>query len=314
MTAPPVARTPTGPAAAEPDAMAVGYYGLPLVKPPVWQWQIGLYFFVGGIAGMSGVLALAMLLGGRGPAAMLAPLAIAVVGAAISAVLLIMDLGRPRRFLYMLRVCKLQSPMSVGVWVLTLFGGAVTPALACAWLQQRSLRYGDGVSLWQIGIDVLVPLGALSGAVVGTYTGVLIGSTVIPAWHSHRRLLPLHFGVDALGSAAAVLELLGAAPAPLAAIGWIAAGSMTAIAIYSEVVRVGAVDRALRQGSGGALLRAGHLLAALALAARAIGWPAAAAALFLGGSLLGRYGWLAAGRASALDPEATLAEQRARRA
>src|SRR4026207_2597204 len=36
-----------------------GYYGEPVVKPPVWTWEIPLYFFFGGIAGMSAVIALA---------------------------------------------------------------------------------------------------------------------------------------------------------------------------------------------------------------------------------------------------------------
>src|SRR5712672_2770950 len=36
-----------------------GYYGQAVVKPPVWTWQVPLYFFMGGIAGMSAVIALA---------------------------------------------------------------------------------------------------------------------------------------------------------------------------------------------------------------------------------------------------------------
>lgn len=286
-------------------ASSPGYYGQPLLKPPVWKWEISLYFFVGGIAGMSGVLALAMLLAGGDAAQLAWPLLIAVVCAIVSAVLLIKDLGRPRRFLYMLRVFKWRSPMSVGVWVLSGFGATATLALLLAWWEQAAPS-----TMLQLGIDVFVPLTALLGAVVGTYTGVLIGATTVPAWHSHRRLLPLHFGVDALGSAAALLELLGQAPQRLAAIGWLAASAMTAIGIYSEFDRRGAVDRALRHGRGGWLLRGGHLAAPLALLARALGVPPLAAALFLLGSLLSRFGWIEAGRSSALDPEATLAEQR----
>src|ERR1700757_5434360 len=36
-----------------------GYYGQAVVKPPVWTWEVPLYFFFGGIAGMSAVIALA---------------------------------------------------------------------------------------------------------------------------------------------------------------------------------------------------------------------------------------------------------------
>ena len=34
-----------------------GYYGQPVVKPPVWTWEIPIYFFMGGMAGMSSVIA-----------------------------------------------------------------------------------------------------------------------------------------------------------------------------------------------------------------------------------------------------------------
>src|ERR1700723_2077507 len=34
-----------------------GYYGLPLLKPPTWTWEVPLYFFLGGIAGVSAVIA-----------------------------------------------------------------------------------------------------------------------------------------------------------------------------------------------------------------------------------------------------------------
>ena len=39
-----------------------GYYGQPVVRPPVWTWEIPIYFFVGGLGGMSAVIALGALL------------------------------------------------------------------------------------------------------------------------------------------------------------------------------------------------------------------------------------------------------------
>ena len=39
---------------AHATATAEGYYGRPALKPPVWTWEVPLYFFVGGIAGTSG--------------------------------------------------------------------------------------------------------------------------------------------------------------------------------------------------------------------------------------------------------------------
>ena len=41
------------------DSGAPGYYGRPIVKPPVWTWEIPLYFFFGGLAGMAAAIALA---------------------------------------------------------------------------------------------------------------------------------------------------------------------------------------------------------------------------------------------------------------
>jgi hypothetical protein len=33
-----------------------GYYGLPMLKPPVWTWEVPAYFFVGGAAGAAAVI------------------------------------------------------------------------------------------------------------------------------------------------------------------------------------------------------------------------------------------------------------------
>ncbi len=110
-----------------------GYYGRPIVKPPVWTWEIPLYFFSGGLAGMAAAIALAAHV--AGPPEATASLARAALwlaflgGAVVSPILLVLDLGRPRRFLHMLRVFKWRSPMSVGAWILFLFGGAVAVAL-----------------------------------------------------------------------------------------------------------------------------------------------------------------------------------------
>ena len=101
-------------------ASGVSYHGNPVLKPPTWTWQVPLYFFVGGVAGISAVIALvAHLFGNAG--VVRAGLWIGFLGALVSAPLLIADLGRPARFLNMLRVFKWRSAMSVGAWTLTLF-------------------------------------------------------------------------------------------------------------------------------------------------------------------------------------------------
>src|SRR5438034_6071225 len=105
-----------------------GYYGEPVVRPPVWTWEIPVYFFVGGVSGMAAVIALVGFIFHRSDLARTA-MRLAAIGAILSPILLIMDLGRPRLFLNMLRVFKYQSPMSVGAWILFVFGGCAAPGL-----------------------------------------------------------------------------------------------------------------------------------------------------------------------------------------
>ena len=94
--------------------MAGGYYGQPLLKPPVWTWEVPAYFFVGGVAGIAAVIAAVGALAGGEASLVRDARWMAVVGGLISPVLLVSDLGRPSRFLYMMRVFKTQSPMSMG--------------------------------------------------------------------------------------------------------------------------------------------------------------------------------------------------------
>jgi hypothetical protein len=301
-----------------------GYHGRPVIKPPVWTWEVPVYFFVGGVAGMGGVIALAALLfthpKSEIPASVVAGLVgegadalrrasawLACIGAAVSGGLLIRDLGRPHRFLYMLRVFKLRSPMSVGAWVLACFG-AFASALALA-LQWPELVTAVGLpSTAAFGVQICLAMAsAVFGTLLATYTGVLIGATVVPAWHSHHRTLPLHFGVAGLGSAAALLELLGFRLPALAAIGVAAAGIETCIGGWIELHRKGAADRALRSGVSGWLLRISGVLAGPASLLLRLGDATDYAAVsFVLGALLSRFGWIEAGRASARDPRSVL--------
>ncbi len=284
-----------------------GYYGMPVVKPPVWTWEVPLYFFVGGLSGMSAVIGAASLALDDDEELARAALWIAAAGTPVSTGLLIADLGRPARFLNMLRVFKWRSPMSVGAWVLVAFGACVVPAAALAEPRLKALPRGAPASLRRAALAATATGSAGLGAVLATYTGVLIGATAIPAWLTHRRLLPVHFGTAGLGSAAALLELLGLGRPALHALGFLTAAAETGVAAATEVARKGAADRAVREGRSGTLLRAAGLLAGpVALGLRAFGFRRLAGASFLAGALASRYGWMEAGRASGKDPDATL--------
>src|SRR3954453_4662972 len=103
--------------------MTTSYYGKPVIKEPVWTPEIPAYFFTGGLGGASAGLALAAELAGGDVLARRA-WAVSLGALGVSPALLISDLGRPARFLNMLRVFKVTSPMSVGTWILSGAGTA----------------------------------------------------------------------------------------------------------------------------------------------------------------------------------------------
>ncbi len=294
-----------GPIPAQP-----GYYSEPVVRPPVWTWEISAYFFIGGCGGMAAVIGAAALAFGH-PEVTRAALWIAFVTAVLSPVLLILDLGRPLLFFNMLRVFKYKSPMSVGSWIVSLFGiNAGAGALAFE-LWHRHLLPGAVGSL-VAGLAILLVIGsAFWGMFLATYTGVLISVSTIPVWFLHRVYLPIHFGTAGLGSAAGLLELLGFRIAPLYALSLAAAAIETILWIVLETRKHGAADRALHEGRSGAIIRTSEfLIGPLALLFRALGVVPAAALSFLLGALLSRFGWMEAGRVCGRDPEAIFAAQR----
>ena len=287
-----------------------GYYGEPVVRPPVWTWEIPIYFFVGGLGGMSAVIALAALLFHHFDVAR-AAMWVAAVAVVLSSLLLILDLGRPHLFVNMLRVFKPQSAMSMGAWILTAFGGCVVPGLIGLELTAAHAFSGAFNDVLHTATGILIFSSAIFGTLLATYTGVLIGATAIPAWFLHRVFLPIHFGTAGLGSAAGVLELLGYRIAPLNAIGFFAAGVETALLIWLAFNKHGAADRAIHEHGSGWLIRIGEILnGPLALVLRLFGIIPLAAISFLLGALISRIGWIAVGKVSGRDPEAVFASQR----
>ena len=120
---------------------------------------------------------------------------VAAVGAiGLSAVALVADLGRPERFLNMLRVVKPTSPMSVGSWLISAFGGASAAAAACA-VTGGLPKTGAAATAGA----------ALVGPAICTYTAALICDTAVPAWHEAHREMPYLFA----GSAASAAGGLG---------------------------------------------------------------------------------------------------------
>jgi len=274
------------------------YYDVPLLKPPVWTWEVPLYFFVGGAAGAAAVIGgIAEWTGTEGTLARDAKW-IAAAGGPLSAALLTADLGRPERFINMLRVFKPQSAMSMASWTLTAFSASSTAALAPA----LAPAIGDLPALRTVGTVACASSAAL-GAGMLTYTGVLIGATAIPVWNENVRLLPVHFAASGMASAAAILTLMGHDEPALNDLAMGAAAVETLIGAAIETRHERALAP-LRDGASGWIIRAGGVLSGpvpllLRAATRRRSWRAAASVAALAGSLLTRLGWIAAGRTSA---------------
>jgi formate-dependent nitrite reductase membrane component NrfD len=282
------------------------YYGEPVIAKPVWTPEIPTYFFVGGLTGASAPLTLIASLRGNDVLARRAA-AIALAGSIASPALLISDLGRPERFLNMLRMLKVTSPMSVGSWILSAFGPAA--ALSAG----REL-----LGLWPRGGRAAQVAATLLGPALSTYTGALIAQTAVPAWHEARRELPFLFAAGSLASAGSLALLVTpsehAAPARRMALAG-AIGELLAVRAMER--RLGDLNAAYRRGAVGALARASKLLTgagAAAVAARhgPAALAAAGGAAILAGALLERWTVFRAGFAAAEDPRFVTGPQRER--
>ncbi len=285
---------------------STGYYGLPLLKQPPWTWQIPLYFFAGGAAGSAAVIGAAARWVGADRELARDCRYIAAAGSAASTALLISDLGRPERFLSMMRVFKLKSPMSVGAWTLAVFG-TFSAASAFAEMLYRRSRF----SPFAVLADLTEGISALSGLPFSNYTGVLIGATVIPVWNENVATLPLHFGMSGLNSAVAILELSGHNHRALNLLGLGASVVETAEGVHLETTNKPAIEP-LKRGSSGLITRIGGVLSGpiplvLRLSAAVAGKGTArklrkaAAVSSIVGSLLTRIAWVHAGHVSAKD-------------
>jgi hypothetical protein len=287
------------------------YYGLPALKPPVWTWEVPLYFFLGGVTGMSACLALAAEIFHREASLIRALLWMALIGSAICPALLIADLGRPLRFLNMLRVFKPQSTMSMGAWILVAFSNCAFVAVLANELFLHG--YTNPVFLWLRRAGELA--GAITGLLLASYTGVLLGATAIPIWVRHRHLLPGHFLTSGLGASSAILELLGFLTPTTQWLGIAASAIETTLGTYFELPKRRGTEPLHHGQSGVAFRLAGPLEGPIALVVRLV-WGAspagryAAAISFLLGSLLTRYAWIWAGRASAKDTKTLFEMQR----
>jgi formate-dependent nitrite reductase membrane component NrfD len=283
-----------------------GYYQQPLLKEPQWTPLVPLYFFVGGATGSLGVIgSLADLLGGEKTMARKARW-MAMGGASLSGLLLIVDLGRPSRFLHMLRVFKPQSAMSMGSWILSGFSASAALSSFADLIEIESGSGGFASFLRGLGRTGSI----LFGMPFHNYTGVLIAASVIPVWNNRIHSLPREFGMSGLQSAVSLLELTGETDsAALNVIGFVSAAFEAWEGIDLLRTNHAALKPAKRGLSGLLVQVAGALSGPLPIALRIASLFARdnrrlrqlAAIAGIAGSLLMRYGWVHAGTVSARD-------------
>jgi formate-dependent nitrite reductase membrane component NrfD len=290
-----------------PSAEFASYYGKPILNAPVWRApDIPGYLFLGGLAGGSSLLAAGAQLTGR-PALTRVTKTAAFGAACLSLAGLVHDLGRPARFLNMLRVFKVTSPMSVGSWLLSGYVPAAGTAAACA-LTGRLPRVGAAATA---GAALLAPG-------LATYTAALITDTAVPAWHEGHLEMPFVFA----GSAAMAAGGFGLLAAPLAESGparnlalFGAGGEAAAFELMTR--RAGLAAEPYRSGRAGAYIRAGQALAVLGMGGALLGMRSRAIGAMSGAALLAasaatRWGIFHAGLQSARDPKYTVVPQRDR--
>ncbi|MFN2589893.1 MAG: NrfD/PsrC family molybdoenzyme membrane anchor subunit [Actinomycetota bacterium] len=287
------------------------YYDLPVLKQPTWIWAVPAYFYAGGAAGAAAVLGAAAQLSDRPGLSTLVTRCrwIAAIGGAVGTALLIHDLGRPARFLNMLRVVRPSSPMNMGSWILA---SAAPVAAGSAVLGSAS-----GV-LGAVGDAAGLGAGVLGGPLAG-YPGVLLSGTAVPVWQATRTATPPAFVASAVMAAAGVLQTMKLSDrehgivrrfAVAGAIGELLAERL----VQRDAASVERVARPLHEGASGAMLRAAKALTVSSLVLNLVPgrrWRWAAGLSATAASLGFKFGMFEAGKASAADPRATFYQQRA---
>ncbi|MDQ1743911.1 MAG: hypothetical protein QOE23_2250 [Pseudonocardiales bacterium] len=304
-----------------PDATFTSYYGRPVVKASPWEADIPAYLFLGGLAAGSSLLGAGASLTDR-PALRRAGRISALSAISLSFAALVHDLGRPSRFVNMLRVVKPTSPMSVGTWILTGYGPLAGIAGAAELLTPVAGRLPAGLRPPVRLLGRLAGPAGLGAAVVApavaSYTAVLLTHTSTPTWSAARKHLPFVF----VGSAAAASGGLGMLLAPVSEAGparrLALGGALLELGVeHAMEASMGITAEPLHTGTGGALLRASKALTAFGAVGSLLGRrnrvaAAVSGAALVAGSACTRFGIFEAGQASARDPKYTVVPQRER--
>jgi formate-dependent nitrite reductase membrane component NrfD len=301
-----------------PPAIFTSYYGRPVVKASPWESDIPAYFFLGGLAAGSSLLAAGADLRGLPKLRRSARIA-ALVGGAAGSAALIHDLGRPARFLNMLRTAKPTSPMSMGTWVLAVFGPAASLAGAAEIAAMLPLRVPIASRILDTGARPAGVFAAALAPALASYTGVLLSDTATPAWHAAHRELPFVFVASAAASAGGLAMVTTSVDQAGPARRMAAGGAIVALAMEHRMEQsMGLSAETLHSGKAKRFMDASRALAVVGalgtvvIGGRTRGGAALAGAALVLGAVCTRFAVFEAGQASARDPRYTVIPQRAR--
>jgi len=183
-----------------------------MLKTPGWEMMIVVYFFLGGIAGGAYfTAAIADNFGGaRDHYVARVGYLLSLPLVALCGLLLIADLGVPSRFLNMMRVFKFWDPMSIGAWVVGVFGLFTFVSSVLSFSEAPST-----VALRR----KLALIGMLFGFFLASYTGVLLSNTALPLW-SQARLMGALFLASGASTGMAAISLILFLTGATAGEGW----------------------------------------------------------------------------------------------
>jgi formate-dependent nitrite reductase membrane component NrfD len=197
---------------------------MPLLRSPDWPLIIELYFFLVGLSAGAFIAAgVADLFGGRRDRAVTKVGAyLALVAFLPGPLFLTIDLGRPSRFLHMIWSplaqttigdgsitflgfhFKFHSPMSVGSWMLLVYGACVALTCLAVYLEDATGRDHAGLR------HIAGAFGACAAFFIAAYPGQLLAATARPFWADARPLGALFLAVGASTGMAALALILKA--------------------------------------------------------------------------------------------------------
>jgi formate-dependent nitrite reductase membrane component NrfD len=288
-----------------PKERRTDYYGLPLLKEPVWVWSVPAYFYVGGVSGGSALLA-ALLHRKKGYRSLSSWCRrFAFLGSTVGPGLLTWDLGKMWRFVYMLRVFRPSSPMSIGSWTLAKTG----------LLSTISLLLGRRKAGRPFAIGT-----AAGGLMLAGYTGVLLGNTANPLWQGRRRMLPVLFTASSVASTAGALEMLDLnkreerVVRTFGLIGKIGELASMKVMEHERSIHPEAA-KGMQEGKGGALWKSAEALVTAGIVLSLIPGSASWKRKLSGtcttiGAVCLRFALLESGKQAARDPQALFTSQR----